>query len=80
MSVPDLAFQQGDWYLIIFQTGSFDMHSEKFIPDGISDEMINLTYIMLTIIVPVFDLCRSFGKVKSGKSFENFWKFLFKSG
>jgi len=56
------------------------MHSEKFIPDGISDEMINLTYIMLTIIVPVFDLCRSFGKVKSGKSFENFWKFLFKSG
>jgi len=34
--------------------------------------------LVLTIIVPEFDLGMSFGKVKSGKSLEKICKFIFK--
>jgi len=34
------------------------------------DKIDNFTFIVLTIIVPLFDLGMSFGKVKSGKSLE----------
>jgi len=33
---------------------------------------------VLNFIVPVFDLGRSHGNVKSGKGLEKVWKFIFK--
>jgi len=36
----------------------------------------DFTSIVLTIIVPVFDLGMSFGNVKSGKSRERVWKVI----
>jgi len=45
-----------------FQDLIFDMHCDIF------DKIDNfLTFILLTIIVPVFDLGMSFGKIKPGK-------------
>ena len=46
---------------IIFQTWSFDLHFHN-----IFIKFDNFTLIMLTFIVPVFDLGMSFGKFKSG--------------
>ena len=43
---------------LIFQTRSFDMHFHN-----ISFQIDNFTFIVLTIIVPVFDQGMSFGKV-----------------
>jgi len=38
----------------------------------------NFTFIMLTIIVPAFDLGMSFGKVLVWKRPEKVWKFILK--
>jgi len=54
---------------IIFQTWSFDMHSDNIL-FWYFDKIDNLTFIVLTVTVPVFGLGVSFGKVKSGKSLE----------
>jgi len=51
-----------------FPDSSFDMRN----PQYFIQDYYNFTYIVANIIVPVFDLRRSFGNVKSGKSLEKF--------
>jgi len=54
---------------INFQTSSFDIHFHNIL-----FKMNIILLISCYVIVPVFDLSRSFGNVKSGKNPENVWK------
>jgi len=52
------------------------MHSDNFILIFLM-RLINLTFIVLSIMVPIFDHGMSFAKVKSGKGLEKVWNFVF---
>jgi len=55
---------------ILFQTWSFDMHSDNIYSDFFYKIDNNFIFTVLTIVVPVFDLGMSFGKVTSGKGLQ----------